>query len=74
MVLLSHQNVGKVYICYLSLCSIFLSHNVSFVAPGLVMPLFHFQFLLLLLIIIIIIIIITAMEFSPGGSILHIST
>jgi hypothetical protein len=27
-VLLSHQIVGKVCICYLSLCSIFLLHNL----------------------------------------------
>ena len=45
--LLSHQTVGKVCTCYLSLCSIFLPHNILFVAPGLVLPLFHFQFLLL---------------------------
>jgi len=44
--LLSHQAVGKVCTCYLSLCSIFLSH-ILFVTPGLVLPLFHFQFLLL---------------------------
>ena len=45
--LLSHQIVGKVCSCYLSLCSIFLSHNILFVTPSLVLPLFHFQFLLL---------------------------
>jgi len=59
---LSRQIVGKVCTCYLSLCSIFLSHNILFVAPGLVLPLFQFQFLLLglpsIAIIIIIIIII----------------
>ena len=60
--LLSRQIVGKVCTCYLSLCSIFLSHNNLFVVPGLVLPLFQFQFLLLglpsIAIIIIIIIII----------------
>ena len=45
--LLSRQIVGKLCTCYLSLCSIFLSHNILFVAPGLVLPLFHFHFLLL---------------------------
>jgi len=45
--LLSRQIVGTVCSCYLSLCSIFLSHIIVFVAPGLVLPLFHFQFLLL---------------------------
>ena len=39
--LLSHQIVGKACTCYLSLCSIFLSH-ILFVVPGLVLPLFHF--------------------------------
>jgi len=47
--LLSHQIVGKVCTCYLSLCSIFLSHTILFVTPGLVLPIFHFQFLLLVL-------------------------
>ena len=37
--LLSHQIVGKVCICHLSLCSIFLSRNILFVTPGLVLPL-----------------------------------
>ena len=44
--LLSRQIVGTVCTCYLSLCSIFLSHNILFVSPGLVLLLFHFQFLL----------------------------
>ena len=43
--LLSRQIVGKVCTCYLSLCSIFLLYSILFVAPGLVLPLFHFQFL-----------------------------
>ena len=45
--LLSPQIVGKVCICYLSLCSIFLLHNILFITLGLMLPLFHFQFLLL---------------------------
>jgi len=45
--LLSRQTVGKVCTCCLSLCSIFLSHNILFVAPGLVLPQFHLQFMLL---------------------------
>ena len=35
--LLSRQIVSKVCTCYLSLCSIFLSHNILFVVPGLVL-------------------------------------
>jgi len=66
--LLSRQIVYKVYTCYLSLCSIFLSHNILFVAPGLVLPLFHFQLLLLLLLLF------TAIELSIGGSSLYTST
>ena len=57
--LLSRQIVGKVCTCCLSLCSIFLSHNILFVAPGLVLPLF----------IIIIIIIIIVVVVSPFISI-----
>jgi len=45
--LLSHQIVGKVCTCYLSLCSILLSHNILFVTPGFVQPRLHFPFLLL---------------------------
>ena len=45
--LLSHQIVGKVCTCHLSLSSIFLSCNILFLTLGLVLPLFHFQFLLL---------------------------
>ena len=41
--LVSRQIVGKVCTCYLSLCSIFLSHNILFVTTSLVLPLFHFQ-------------------------------
>jgi hypothetical protein len=41
-VLLSHKIVGKVCICYLSLCSIFLLHNILFVTLGVVLPLFDF--------------------------------
>ena len=47
--LLSRQIVGKVCTCCPSLCSIFLLHNILFVTPGLVLPLFHFQFKILLL-------------------------
>ena len=77
--LLSRQIVVKVCTCYLSLCSIFLSHNILFVAPCLLLPLFHFQFLLFrypfdsqrivsssLIIIIIIIIIIINYHISVG--------
>ena len=56
--LLSRRIVGKVCTCYLSLCSIFLSHNILFVAPDLVLLLFHFQFLLLLLLLLLLLIII----------------
>ena len=45
--LLSHQTVGVVCICYLSLCSIPSSCNILFVSLGLVLLLFHSQFLLL---------------------------
>ena len=34
--LLSHQIFSKVCTCYLSVCSIFLSHNILFVAPALI--------------------------------------
>jgi hypothetical protein len=36
-VLLSHQSVGEVCLCYLSLCSIFLLHNILFVTLSLVL-------------------------------------
>jgi len=45
--LLFHQIVGKVCICYPSLCSIFLWLSTLCLALGLVLPLFHFLFLLL---------------------------
>jgi hypothetical protein len=44
--LLSHQIVDIVCICFLFLCSLFLLHGVLFETLGLVLPLFHFQFLL----------------------------
>ena len=49
--LLSHQIVGKVCICYLSLCSIFLSLNILFVTLGPVLPLFHFIIIIIIIII-----------------------
>jgi hypothetical protein len=39
--LFSHQIVGRVCICYLSLCSIFLLHSTLFVTLGFTLPLFH---------------------------------
>jgi len=79
--LLSRQIVGKVCTCYLSLCSIFLSHNILFLAPGLVLPLFHFKFLLLdlssiargtcllhLLLLLLLLLLLTAKEMSLGGN------
>jgi hypothetical protein len=44
---MSHQIGGRACICYLSLCSIFLSRSILFVTLGLMVPLFHFQFRLL---------------------------
>ena len=44
--LLFHQTVGIVSICYLSLCLISSLRNILFVSPGLVLLLFHSQFLL----------------------------
>ena len=41
------SNCWQVCTCYLSLCSIFLSHNILFVTTGFVLPLHHFQFMLL---------------------------
>jgi uncharacterized membrane protein len=53
-VLLSHQIVGKVCICYLSLCSIFLLRNILFVMLGLVLPLFIIIIIIFIFVIIII--------------------
>ena len=44
-VLLSHQIVDIICICYLFLFVIFLFHDILFVMPDLVLLLFHFQFL-----------------------------
>ena len=42
----------------LSLCSIFLSHNILYVTPGLVLPLFHFIIIIIVVVVVMIIIII----------------
>jgi len=48
--LLSRQIFGRVCFCYPILCAVFLWRSTSCLAPGLVLPLFDFQFLLLSLI------------------------
>jgi hypothetical protein len=49
-IILSHQIVDIICICYPFMFAIILLHDISFVIPDLVMLLFNFQFIIIIII------------------------